>query len=140
MKLYLAGPMTGYPEFNFPAFAEAAATLRAANYVVWSPHESDLEQEWAASAGDSYDPAAGSTGGGSPGVALRFFLRRDLVAVLDSDAVAVLDGWQASVGARVETYVAFSVGIPVHAYSEGVGIDLSKPLSKYEHPHYTKPS
>jgi len=39
MKLYLAGPMRGYPEFNHPAFHAAAAELRASGHAVFNPAE-----------------------------------------------------------------------------------------------------
>jgi hypothetical protein len=44
MKVYLAGPMTGYPRWNFDAFDEAARQLRSDGHDVVSPHELDLER------------------------------------------------------------------------------------------------
>ena len=39
MNIYVAGPMRGYPEFNFPSFHAAAAQLRAAGHTVFNPAE-----------------------------------------------------------------------------------------------------
>ena len=36
--VYLAGPMTGLPDYNRPAFAEAAAGFRGHARAVLSPH------------------------------------------------------------------------------------------------------
>ena len=40
-RLYLAGPMRGYKDFNFPAFIEATKKLREAGYIVSCPAEMD---------------------------------------------------------------------------------------------------
>lgn len=44
MKIYLAGPMRGIPEFNFPAFHAMACRLRAEGNVVFNPAEKDIER------------------------------------------------------------------------------------------------
>ena len=43
MKLYICGPMSGMPGSNYPAFREAAKTLKASGYLVADPirHEVD---------------------------------------------------------------------------------------------------
>ncbi len=37
MKIYIAGPMTGLPEFNKPAFHSKADELRSDGYTVLNP-------------------------------------------------------------------------------------------------------
>ena len=100
-RCYLAGPMRGYPEFNFPAFFAAAKSLRERGFEVWSPAENDVHQ-------DGFDPAKDSA---QP---MRHYMKRDLPAVLDADFVAVLPGWEKSQGACLEVHVARTCGIPVH--------------------------
>jgi hypothetical protein len=41
-RAYIAGPMTGLPEFNFPAFHAAAASLRARGFEVENPAQRPL--------------------------------------------------------------------------------------------------
>ena len=38
-RIYLAGPMSGLPDFNYPAFHAAAAVLRAQGHYVENPAE-----------------------------------------------------------------------------------------------------
>lgn len=93
MRLYLAGPMRGYPDFNFPAFKEAALDLRAKGHEVFSPAESDVN--------DGFDP---KTGAGF--LSMQEYMVRDLPEVCRADAVVVLPGWEDSEGAMIETRVA----------------------------------
>lgn len=101
MRLYLAGPMRGYPLFNFPAFDEYAHWLRDMGHVVLSPAEHDRE--------DGLDETAERLDGFDLHAAMRW----DLTAVLSVDAVAVMPGWQQSAGVGIELTVARAVGLPI---------------------------
>lgn len=45
MKHYLAGPMTGYPEFNIPAFRLAKEELEKLGFQIQLPFDIDNEQK-----------------------------------------------------------------------------------------------
>ena len=104
MKFYLAGPMTGLPHFNFPAFTAAASDLRAHGYDIVSPAEMDSPAVKAA-AHDSVDGAL--TDGKVAGETWGDMLARDVKVIADTcDGVIMLPDWQKSRGARLELFVA----------------------------------
>lgn len=105
--LYLAGPMTGLPRYNFPAFATGASELRAAGFTVRSPAEHDLD--------DGFDPALPAE---EQGFDVMLALLWDVESVIASDGVAVLPGWDQSVGATIEVEVALALGKPVREVAE----------------------
>jgi hypothetical protein len=100
--VYLSGPMTGYPEHNYPAFKAAREQLQAEGIDVLCPAEAGYMDGW-----DWSD-----------------YLRRDLVMVMEADAVLVLPGWQESKGARLEVHVARELGIPIREH--GAHYDLTQ--------------
>lgn len=104
MKAYLAGPMTGIPQFNFPAFDTAATALRVSGWEIVSPAEMD-DPETRRLALLSTD---GKMGSASPhGQTWGDFLARDVKLVADMiDAIILLPRWQKSRGARLEAFVA----------------------------------
>lgn len=112
VNVYLAGPMRGRPELNFPAFHAAAADLRARGIEVFNPAEHEPP---------GFDPAVDEP---KP---LARYMAADLPAVCRSDAVVVLDGWQESQGASLEVHVARVVGVPVLAYPDLDELSPGKP-------------
>ena len=100
MKYYLAGPMSGLPQSNFPAFYDAAETLRAEGYTIISPAELDIAEEVAnALAGRKSKSTWGD------------FLSRDVKIVVDGcDGIIFLPGWAQSRGARLEAFTALLSG------------------------------
>lgn len=112
-RVYVAGPMTGIPQFNFPAFEVAAARLRAQGFEVRSPAElDDPATRAAALASPDGAPGSGATNGETWGD----FLARDVKLIADEgiEAIRVLPGWQRSRGARLETFIARGLcGLPV---------------------------
>lgn len=111
---YLAGPMSGHPQFNFPAFFKAAENLRTEGYNVVNPAELDEEIE-RHEAMKSPDGAHGSL---DHVKTWRQCLRRDVDIVLDDNCAGIilLEGWEQSKGARMETYNAAAVDVPLYEY------------------------
>ena len=100
MRLYLAGPMSGLPDFNFPAFIDAARKLREQGHDVFNPAEEDIKR-------DGFDPRHDEP---KPFI---HYMRHDLPAVLSCDGVATLPGWESSKGARLEVHVARECGLKI---------------------------
>lgn len=109
VRVYLSGPMTGYPLFNFPSFDAAAENLRARGYDVVNPADMDRAA--------GFDPAKlpSTTNwhkpGDLPGFDLRETIRRELDAIQSCDAIYTLDGWEFSRGACAEKAVADWLGL-----------------------------
>lgn len=89
IRIYIAGPMTGLPEFNYPAFHAEAARLRQLGYHVENPAEHGVI--------DGYEWAD--------------YLRLDLQKLVTCEAIALLPGWMNSKGARLEFTVATNLGM-----------------------------
>ena len=96
-RVYLSGPMSGIPDYNAPAFAEAQEELIALGAeFVFNPARAwghnDREASW--------------------------YMRHDLHRLTESDGgaplfdvIVMLDGWHASEGATLEYQVARACGI-----------------------------
>lgn len=97
-RIYLSGPMSGYPEYNYPAFHQAAAALREWGYSVCSPAETS---DWLGE------------------LSHEDYLRFDIARVLEADEIRTLPGWERSQGALAEIYTAIRIGTPV--------LDMHKP-------------
>jgi len=88
-RIYLAGPMSGYPDCNFQAFHVAAERLAAAGWAVFNPAENF---------------------GGRKDLPRAEYLRLDLAMLTQCDAIALLPGWEESRGAKLEYLVACELG------------------------------
>jgi len=117
MKIYVAGPMTGYPQFNFPLFAKVTKILRDQGQEVISPAEQDPPEVQAAAIkstdGHLHDgQIAGHTWGDC--------LARDVKIIADHevDAICLLPGWEASRGACLEAFVGLLCGLEFFEYDD----------------------
>jgi hypothetical protein len=113
MKVYLAGPMRGLPQFNFPAFHKAARFLRALGYEVFNPAEKDCERHGKYFGMDNHlgsEAAAAS----QHGFSLREALGDDLAWICaEAEAIALLPDWNMSKGARAERATAEALGLKI---------------------------
>jgi Domain of unknown function (DUF4406) len=123
MKIYVAGPMRGIPEFNFPAFHAAAASLRSEGHEVFNPAERDIAHH-------GKDISKGNATGDEAlaaaehGFNLREALKDDLEFIcLHADAIALLPGWENSKGARAELHTAMALNLKVIHLSSCVSIN-----------------
>lgn len=83
MKVYISGPMTGLPDYNYPAFNACAEHLRALGHEPINP---------ARPGEDGWDWVA--------------FMRRALCDLSEADGIYMLPGWLNSRGACIEERIA----------------------------------
>lgn len=113
MKVYVAGPMRGIKDFNFPAFDAAADELRADGHEVFNPADRDRAVHGAdvnkSETGDLSDPAVVASG-----FDLRAALGADMEWICrDADAIYLLPGWSNSKGATAERATALALSLVV---------------------------
>ena len=89
MKIYIAGPMTGLPDYNRPAFHATADKLRGLGHEPLNPADLDLggRARW------------------------QDDMRATTRLLTQADAVCILPGWEKSRGACVELDWAAGVGL-----------------------------
>lgn len=90
-RIYIAGPMTGIEDFNFPAFNAAAQSLIEDGWHVENPADHGIVQgaEW------------------------EDYLAYDLTRLGTCGAIYLLPGWQASKGATLEVHIAQALGMEI---------------------------
>lgn len=107
--IYIAGPMRGHAEFNFPAFNAAASWLTSHGWTVGNPAAWDDPQE----VGDN--PTGDMEAAVQKGFSLRAALARDMKFIAEeADAIYMLHGWEASAGARAEHALASALGLAIY--------------------------
>lgn len=95
MRIYIAGPMTGIEDFNYPAFNAAAQMLTSRGHEPLNPvdsekhNDTDTHQTW------------------------DWYLRHAIAMVTTADGVALLPGWEKSRGANLEWIVADALGLDI---------------------------
>ena len=90
-RVYLAGPMTGLPELNFPAFTQEAERLRDEGLQVLNPADHGIVDgaDWAD------------------------YLRHDITGLASCERIHLLRGWTKSKGACLEMTIAKALGMTV---------------------------
>lgn len=104
-RCYIAGPMRGLPELNFPAFDKARDYAKSRGWEPISPADMDRNSGIKEDYQNTFRPEE-----------TRSFVERDMDALLSlraehGDAIALLPGWEKSTGATAEFFVAKWLGL-----------------------------
>ena len=99
MRIYIAGPMGGLPECNYPTFDAIEKHLKEQGHSVLNPanvarahygNRKDLDED-----------------------ELKFLTELELEILFKCDAIYLLQGWHKSKGARKELYHAIGNGLEI---------------------------
>lgn len=93
MKVFISGPMSGYDNYNFPAFYAAEEKFKAQGYEVVNParlfENVEVIPSW------------------------EECMRITLRGLIECSAIHILDGWEFSRGASIEVSLASQLGYKV---------------------------
>lgn len=93
--VYIAGPMTGLADFNYPAFQEAGFELALRGYEVLNPVQ--IENWNTLGRPQAWD----------------WYMRHAIAMVLRAEGIALLPDWEKSRGARLERTIASELSLDV---------------------------
>ena|ERR1700735_501470 len=109
-RIYLAGPMQGFPDFNFPRFNAVAKALRQGGHEVFNPAEKDIERHGGTNIAKGNANGSLDEAKKNHGFSLRQALSEDLQYItLTADVIAMLPGWEKSNGAQAEHRTAVAL-------------------------------
>ncbi|UDL89825.1 DUF4406 domain-containing protein [Mesorhizobium sp. PAMC28654] len=110
MRIYIAGPMRGKPDFNFPAFDKASQFLRRLGHTVFNPADRDRKVH-----GEDFGKGDGNQDVAvQKGFNLREALATDMKFIAEeADAIWMLEGWETSLGARAEHALATALSLRI---------------------------
>lgn len=99
-RIYISGPITGYPDGNAKSFSDMAKLITDAGHVAVNPHElpHDHGKTW------------------------REYMDEDIKAMMTCDLVVTLPGWNLSKGAMIEVGLAYGLGITAMEWYEAQAI------------------
>lgn len=107
MKIYLSGPMKGYPQNNYPLFNAVALLLRNGGNEVYNPAEYNVQ----------------------PFNLRKAFAEYSKFICEEADAILILPGWENSVGANAEKALAENCGIEIFYFHQCI-FDVSTLFNK----------
>jgi hypothetical protein len=90
---YLAGPMSGYPDFNKPEFRRYHDILNAAGLMILNPAETD---------------------GGDTSKSRSYYMRIDTDLIANSGGIILLPHWRDSFGVAFETLLCTHINSPIY--------------------------
>lgn len=107
-KVYTAGPMTGYPDLNYPAF------MSLEKYLLTFPGISVVNPA-------ALDQVPNAEHYAIDGSELHLYLRRDFRELAWCTGIVMMPGWMKSIGANCELAMARMLALDI--YQAVIGLD-----------------
>ena len=105
-RIYVAGPMTNIPDYNYPAFRDMHKRLTACGFV-------DILDPTTIAEGDTSKP-------------YDFYIRESLKLLTKAEAMIMLDGWEKSKGACLEYQAARAMNLTILDQNFNIITDFTK--------------
>ena len=126
-KIYIAGPMTSIPYFNFPTFDTYRDLYEKFGYEVFSPADHDRrllgrEDGWIPSEFDMVNEWKAWSPNAVPTLSTKLPTLRDMLGAdlnwiaKHATHIAMIPGWEKSAGANAEWNLAKALGLTIHYY------------------------
>ena len=109
--IYIAGPMRGFEDGNFPAFDRQARVLKKQGWIVINPAEMDRQEGEPPGGHLEFDPATDY----NDQEFMRDALKRDCVSICDKcTAMYMMSEFETSRGAKTEWHLAKALGLKIY--------------------------